>query len=220
MKVNERSFLRAEMFPEESVSKGERTRAAILDSAYDLFLTQGYSATSMRQIAQKAGIALGGIYNHFESKDAIFQELIISKHPYLQILPVLQAAPGATTEEFIRNAARLVEQEMGHRSDFIKLMFIEIVEFEGRHFPKVLETVFPMALPLLQRFIAPGSGVRQDMPPPYLIRAFIGNILAFYLTDFLVGNASVPPGIGEMKLEHFMEIFMHGVLESGSQNAE
>lgn len=203
---------------EEFTSKGERTRAAILDSAYDLFLSQGYSATSMRQIAQKAGVALGGIYNHFASKDEIFQALIINKHPYLQILPVLQSAPGETTEAFIRNASRLVQEEMGHRPDFIKLMFIEIVEFEGRHFPKVLETIFPMAFPLIERFIAPGNGVRQDMPTPYLIRAFIGSIMAFYLTDFLVNDASVPPGISDMKLDDFMEIFTHGILESRSQN--
>lgn len=208
------------MPPEELASKGERTRAAILDAAYDLFLSQGYTATSMRQVAQKAGIALGGIYNHFASKDEIFQALVINKHPYLQILPLLQSAPGETTEEFARNAARLVQEEMGQRPDFIKLMLIEIVEFEGRHFPKVLETIFPMAFPLIQRFIAPGSGVRQDLPTPYLIRAFIGSIMAFYLTDFLVGEASVPPGINQMKLEDFMEIVMRGILEFRSQNAE
>lgn len=208
------------MTPEDLASKGERTRQAILDAAYDLFLTQGYSATSMRQIAQKAGIALGGIYNHFASKDEIFQELVIGKHPYLQILPVLQAAPGETTEEFIRNAARLVQQEMGQRPDFLKLMFIELVEFEGRHFPKVLQAIFPMALPLIQRFTGPGSGVRQKIPAPYLVRAFIGNILAFYLTDFLTREASVPPGIRDMRLEDFMEIFLRGILEGGSQNDE
>lgn len=208
------------MSSEESASKGERTRQSILDAAYDLFLNQGYSATSMRQIAQKAGIALGGIYNHFSSKDEIFQALVIEKHPYLQILPVLQSTPGETTEEFIRNASRLVQEEMGRRPGFIKLMFIEIVEFEGRHFPKVLETIFPMAFPLIQRFTVSGSGVRQGIPTPYLIRAFMGSIMAFYLTDFLVRETSVPPGINQMKLEDFMEIFMHGILEGRSQNAE
>ncbi len=208
------------MTPEELASKGERTRQAILDAAYDLFLNQGYSATSMRQVAQRAGIALGGIYNHFASKDEIFQALVIEKHPYLQILPLLQSAPGETTEEFVRNASRLVQEEMGQRPGFIKLMFIEIVEFEGRHFPKVLEAIFPLAFPLIQRFIAPGTGARQDIPAPRLIRAFIGNIMAFYLTDFLVSAAAVPPGINEMNLEDFMEIFLHGILERKSQNAE
>ncbi len=208
------------MTPEELASKGERTRQAILNAAYDLFLNQGYNATSMRQIAQRAGIALGGIYNHFASKDEIFQALVIEKHPYLQILPLLQSAPGETTEEFVRNAARLVQQEMGQRPGFIKLMFIEIVEFEGRHFPKVLEAIFPLAFPLVQRFIAPGMGVRQDIPAPRLIRAFMGNIMAFYLTDFLVSDAAVPPGINDMTLEDFMEIFLHGILECRSQNDE
>ncbi len=43
------------------VSKGELTRASILEGAYQLFLQQGYHGTSMRQIAEEAGIALGGI---------------------------------------------------------------------------------------------------------------------------------------------------------------
>ena len=43
----------------ENISKGDRTRQAIEEAAYDLFLEQGFSATSMRQIAKHAGIALG-----------------------------------------------------------------------------------------------------------------------------------------------------------------
>ncbi len=201
------------MTADEVISKGERTRQAVLDAAYALFLEQGYSATSMRQVAKRAGVALGGIYNHFASKDEIFQALVINKHPYLQIFPVLQRAPGNTTEEFIRNAAQLVQAEMGQHPGFIKLMFIEIVEFNGKHFPKVLETIFPMALPLLQRITAPENGVRSNIPLPKLIRAFIGNIMAFYLTEFLLTDASVPAGIRDMSLEDFLEIFMFGILQ-------
>lgn len=201
------------MTSDEIVSKGERTRLAVLEAAYELFLQQGYTATSMRQIAVQAGIALGGIYNHFASKDEIFQALIIEKHPYLQILPLLQRAPGETAEEFIRNAARLVQAEMGQHPGFIKLMFIEIVEFEARHFPKVLETIFPMAFPLIQRFVATEGELRPELAVPKLMRAFVGNILAYYMTDFLLAGATVPAGINEMSLEDFMEIFMHGVLK-------
>ena len=71
----------------EKTKKGEVTRLAIEDAAISLFLEQGYHATSMRQIADQAGLALGGIYNHFASKDEIFQGIIIDKHPYKKILP-------------------------------------------------------------------------------------------------------------------------------------
>ena len=92
--------------PEENLTKGERTRQVIIEAAYALFLEQGYAATSMRQIAERTGLALGGIYNHFASKEAIFSDLIIAKHPFHEILPLLLVAPGETVEEFVRNAAK------------------------------------------------------------------------------------------------------------------
>jgi len=195
----------------DTPSKGERTRVAIEEAAYELFLEQGYSATSMRQIAERADIALGGIYNHFSGKDEIFQELIIDQHPYLKILPIIQSAPGNSIEEFIRNSARTVEEELGHNPDFIKLMFIEVVEFNGKHFPKLYETFFPQVQPLLQRFTAPKSGMR-DIPFTQLIRVFVGSIMSFYLTEFLMTGPELPPDLRNMRLEDFMEIFLHGIL--------
>ncbi len=197
---------------ESTLSKGERTRQAIEKAALELFLQHGYHATSMRQIAKRAGIALGGIYNHFASKDEIFQELIIVEHPYLKILPLIRNAPGDSPEEFVHNSARVVQEEMGQNPDFIKLMFIEIVEFHGKHFPKLYETIFPQVLPLLQRFAAPGSGVRE-IPLLRLIRAFMGNIIAFYATEFLMSQPALPSELRAMRLEDFMDIFLYGILK-------
>jgi AcrR family transcriptional regulator len=204
---------------DSTLTKGERTRQAIEEAAYELFLEQGYSATSMRQIAERAGIALGGIYNHFSGKDEIFQELIICRHPYLKILPIIQRAPGDTTEEFVRNSARTVQDELGRHPDFIKLMFIEVVEFNGKHFPKLYDTIFPQVFPLLQRFTSAESGVR-DMPLPQLIRAFMGSIMAFYLTEFLMASDQLPPSLREMSLEEFMDIFLYGILLPKVQDRE
>lgn len=198
--------------PKESLSKGKRTRRAIEKAALALFLEQGYHATSMRQIAERAGIALSGIYNHFASKDEIFQELIIVEHPYLKILPIIQNAPGNSTEEFMRNSARAVQEEMGRNPDFIKLMFIEVVEFHGKHFPKLYETIFPQILPLLQRFAAPGSDVRE-IHFLRLVRAFMGIIIAFYVTEFLMSQPTLPPELRTMQLEDFMDIFLFGILK-------
>ena len=46
--------------PKEKLKKGEITRQTIEDAAIELFMEQGYHATSMRQIAKRAGISLGG----------------------------------------------------------------------------------------------------------------------------------------------------------------
>ena len=50
-------------------SKGERTRAHVLDTALDLFRRRGFERTTMRDIARSAGLSLGAAYHYFPSKD-------------------------------------------------------------------------------------------------------------------------------------------------------
>ncbi|HEY8458748.1 MAG TPA: TetR family transcriptional regulator [Blastocatellia bacterium] len=54
-------------------SKGERTRALILETALEMFGERGYEETTMRAIAEKAGVALGNAYYHFRSKEHLIQ---------------------------------------------------------------------------------------------------------------------------------------------------
>ena len=62
------------MFKAESKSlRSEQTKTEILDSALELFRQRGFDATTMRDIAAKAGVALGAAYYYFVSKDAIVQ---------------------------------------------------------------------------------------------------------------------------------------------------
>ena len=52
-------------------SKGEETRARILDAALQLFRENGFDRTGMRDVAERAGMSLGAAYHYFGSKDAI-----------------------------------------------------------------------------------------------------------------------------------------------------
>jgi AcrR family transcriptional regulator len=167
----------------------------------------------MRQIAERAGLALGGIYNHFASKEDIFQALIDEKHPLLRIFPNLERTPGSSIEEFVHNAARLVKIEMGHDPNILNLMFIEIVEFKGKHLPGLIEKIFPMAIPLLQSFSSPESHLRPGIHSQKLLRILIGNILAFYLTELILASPDNPPGLQDISLDDFLEVFLHGILE-------
>jgi AcrR family transcriptional regulator len=195
---------------EESLTKGERTHQAIVEAAYTLFLEQGYAATSMRQIAERTGLALGGIYNHFRSKEAIFSDLIIAKHPFQAILPLLQATHGETVEEFVRNAARSMVGELGRRPDFVKFLFVELVEFNGRDIPRMFQIVYPQLSPLIQRFQT-NRGELRKISPFVLFRAFIGLFFSYYITEYLL-TGTPAAAMQENALDHFVEIFLHGVM--------
>lgn len=57
----------------EAGSKGERTRSLILETALEMFGERGYEETTMRAIAEEAGVALGNTYYHFRSKEHLIQ---------------------------------------------------------------------------------------------------------------------------------------------------
>jgi AcrR family transcriptional regulator len=51
-------------------------RRAILDTAAALFARKGVAATTVREIADEVGILSGSLYHHFESKEAMVDEVI------------------------------------------------------------------------------------------------------------------------------------------------
>lgn len=54
----------------------EATAAAILDAAEEVFAERGLSAAHMNDIAGRAGVAVGTLYNHFTDRDALLKALI------------------------------------------------------------------------------------------------------------------------------------------------
>lgn len=55
--------------------KAAATRRRMLDAAYELFCTDGYRATTMDAIADRAGVAVQTLYFTFHTKDELFQEV-------------------------------------------------------------------------------------------------------------------------------------------------
>jgi AcrR family transcriptional regulator len=62
------------MGPPARTARGERARAAIFAAAMDLFAGRGYEATTMRAIAERAGVSLGASYHYFPSKSHLVLE--------------------------------------------------------------------------------------------------------------------------------------------------
>jgi AcrR family transcriptional regulator len=81
--------------------RGETSRAAILSAALDLFQERGYEATTMRAIAERAGVSLGSSYHYFPSKE----HLVLEFYRHTHELHVAAIAPMLAREKDL--AARL-----------------------------------------------------------------------------------------------------------------
>ncbi|MCU7376076.1 TetR/AcrR family transcriptional regulator [Paucibacter sp. O1-1] len=53
-------------------------KQAILDSALQLFVSNGFNATSTASIAKAAGVATGTLFHHFPTKSDIMSQLFLS----------------------------------------------------------------------------------------------------------------------------------------------
>jgi AcrR family transcriptional regulator len=51
-------------------------RGAILAIAAEMFARKGFAATTVREIADEAGILSGSLYHHFDSKESMIDEII------------------------------------------------------------------------------------------------------------------------------------------------
>jgi AcrR family transcriptional regulator len=61
----------AALIPGEKAARGEITRERILDTAIGMFRERGFDETTMREVAARAGIALGLTYHYFPGKEAV-----------------------------------------------------------------------------------------------------------------------------------------------------
>jgi len=198
--------------PKDVPTKGETTRLAIEDAAVELFMDHGYHATSMRQIAELTGLALGGIYNHFASKEELFEAIIIDKHPYKKVLPAILAAEGETVEDFLRNAAHLALAELNTQPYYMNLMFIEFVEFKGKHGASMLLEIAPKILPIFEKLVK-GRKELRITNPVMLLRSYFGILVSFFLTDMIIGKSHLNKLMPKNPLDAYMDIYFHGIIK-------
>jgi AcrR family transcriptional regulator len=164
------------------VERSERSRTAILDAALESFSHHGYGATSMRDIASKAGVSTGSVYHHFQDKEAIFQALLeqfqaITKRPDFPINVVLER--GDFLDDFAARADA-AQQVLTRWRPYLALYYVDAVEFDGRHIQRFyadLATRFEAFADTHRASLRLDTCFRDDVPfAPALLfatRAFI-----------------------------------------------
>lgn len=194
------------------LTKGERTKTDILAAAFALFAEQGYHGTSMRQIAERADIALGGIYNHFNGKEDVFEQVVLNFHPIHEVLPVIELMADETAEQLLRRVAHLIVKRLLSEDKYIKLLFIEIVEFEMCHLPHLVKLILPRIITFAQK-LSQTRGDFRPIPVTEIVRMFLGTVFTYFITEqFIFPHAQVPFGT-DNSLDGMLDALFHGILK-------
>ena len=125
--------------PKPAANRAERTaerRAAIVEAALDEFISRGFTATRLDDVARRAGVAKGTIYLHFKDKESMFEELI--RTALVPMINRLHAPPpvGGSVRDMIEGFADNFIREVAstRRGDIVRLIVAE-----GPRFPAVAD---------------------------------------------------------------------------------
>jgi AcrR family transcriptional regulator len=174
--------------------RGMETRDVILKTALEMFLERGYEETTMRAIAERAGVALGNAYYYFRSKEHLIQAFYWFTH-----------------QEHLAASARILEHGGDLKARLLGVMRKKIETIEPYHqFAGVLfrtaadpksplnpfsEESGPTRRESISLFakVVEGSGVKvpRDLKEelPYLLWLYHMGIILFWIHDSSRGRA-------------------------------
>lgn len=97
-------------------------RSSIIEVAATIFSEKGYPSTKMEEIAEKAGVGKGTIYQYFRSKKHLFQE-IIKERIDLYIIGMKDEIKDYTgLEEILKKIVKFSFSFMEKHSDVLKII--------------------------------------------------------------------------------------------------
>jgi AcrR family transcriptional regulator len=118
--------------------KSERSRRAVLDAALHLFGHQGYRATTMREIAERAKLSTGNVYHHFPDKEHIFRELLDEYFAVAatQRFPFRRALYSDQFPDNIEQLGFAARDSIRQFREYHLLIYVDVIEFGGTHIQK------------------------------------------------------------------------------------
>lgn len=199
----------------------ERIEAAALAQ----FIKSGYAATTTREIAQAVGLTPGALYAHYSSKEALFEAVVrryqrelVGKDADNALVEILRRSRFPYD---IRELARAIRDLVRQNRAYWLLWYIDVVEFEGKHFRSQVAPKALIGAPeLQQRF----EELRRDgtlrVDPELAFVMVYMHLFNYFCIETLFGGSN-HYGVPEDKaIAAVVDVFMNGILTRGTSTDE
>jgi len=190
-------------------------RKKILLAALDLMTDRGYNATSMRDLAKASGCTQANIYHYFGNKEELFQALLDAEGGKVSeaLSPdrYLEAGPLGNLEIF----SQIFEELFENNRAFFRLMAIDFVEFEGKHYHKFFTESPAVRAPQLRDTIEgmTKQGIFREVSFDVTLAAFIYPLYMYFTVEKLFG-AEQHLELPDMEvMKQLRDIFLLGMVK-------
>lgn len=188
----------------------DQKRMQILDAAEELFHSIGVENTSMDQLAQQAQVSKRTVYNHFATKDVLFQAILQRMFDKLSEGSELRFDISTSIDQQLR---RIAEDEVAMLSSdaFLRVAKIAIMQVMQR--PELAKVMNDNALGCkryLETFLtdACAAGVLKITDIPFASKQFIFQLKSFVFYPTLFGLEKQTDAVREKIIDEAVMMFL------------
>lgn len=129
--------------PQIAPDRPDDNQLRIEAAALELFTTQGFHGTNIRDIARHAGVSQGAIYMYYPRKETIFESLVQSYQSCMLRFTrrVVTSLEDPFSRHDLRVLAMAVRSIVYDEAQYLLLMFIDVIEFNNRHFADLFQDI-------------------------------------------------------------------------------
>lgn len=212
---------------EQEISSPSDKKGVILDAAIELFSEHGFDATSVRMVADKAGVNVAMISYYFGSKDKMFEELIVRKTEYMrnQLTSLVENTEMNPWEKIVALIDSYTSRILKSGGGFHRVLVRELSLRQRMETSKIIEERFEYNHVVFRSMIEDGikkQFFRSEIDIPMLMNMMIGTITQSTMSASLVckmmnlemeKDSSIPPEALRLRVkEHLINVFAHYLL--------
>jgi len=198
----------AEAHREQERRGRELTTAAILEAAEELFAEQGFSAVTVRAIAEHAGVSHALVHRYLGSKEDIYRAVLVAQEE-----AILRAAPD--DPDLLASATLMFRQALLENRRYIRLIAHSALHGLSYDQTSGQFAATERLIEIAEHAAAsatPEQRAGRDLDPRLVVAAVVALLLGWAATESWVRPAAGIQDMDETVLEEGLERIVRGIL--------
>ena len=193
----------------------EATRASILEAAEDVFLARGFGNASMSEIAKQAGVTKSLIHHHFGSKDALWDDVKISRFSTYADVQMAMLEDAEPSVELLRSSMKTFFGFLKDNPQMVRILAWVFLEQQQDECLKKDGQLIEAGTAKIREAQEQGD-IRADVNPAFILFTMIG-IVQHWFQDHAHMLEHLDPNVDRdavdrAYLDDVLKIFFEGIL--------